>query len=152
MSISTHELVQRLQGPMSLRFVFQPLAATLFAVRDGISDMKQGRPPWLWSVFASSEHRRELLHNGWKSVSKVFIAAIVLDIVYQLVASKGRECHPLESLWVAALLALAPYAVLRGLANRLARAMGPNAARWLLGALVAAAAGIALVWIRSLKS
>jgi hypothetical protein len=152
MHFSTHELLERLEGPMSLRLLFQPLMATLFAVRDGLGDAKNRRPPWLWSVFAEPEHRHELLRNGWKSVSKVFIAAIVLDLVYQLVSSKGHECHVLESLWVAAVLALVPYAMLRGITNRLAEAIGANTARWVIGAIVAVAAACAFIWIRSLKS
>jgi hypothetical protein len=54
-----------------------------------------------------------------------FLVAIVLDLVYQLITAKF--VHPLEPLFTATLLALVPYALLRGPFNRLARRFLPAA-------------------------
>ena len=48
-----------------------------------------------------------------------FLVAIALDAVYQIITV--QFIYPLELLFTATLLALAPYAVLRGPINRLAR-------------------------------
>ena len=36
----------RPEGPFSLRFVIQPVVAVGIAVRAGLRDARQGRPPW----------------------------------------------------------------------------------------------------------
>ncbi len=60
-----------------------------------------------------------MIEDGWKSVGKVFILAIVLDIAYQLYVL--HFFYPFETLVVAILLAIIPYLILRGLVTRLAR-------------------------------
>jgi hypothetical protein len=110
-------LVGRIHGPMSFRFLLQPLIAIIFAVRDGRKDAREGQVPYFWAMFSNPAHRRELLRNGWKSVGKVFIVALILDAVYQYIALKWF--YPGEALVVAFVLAIVPYVLLRGPANRL---------------------------------
>src|SRR5690348_6901380 len=43
-------LVGRLQGPLTLRLVIQPVMAAIFAVRAGLKDAREGRRPYLWKV------------------------------------------------------------------------------------------------------
>jgi len=114
-----NDLFSRLDGPLHFRFFLQPAMATFFAIRDGLHDAREGRPAYFWSLFTGSEHRRDLLRNGWKSVSKIFILAMVLDVIYQLIAL--RWFYPVEALLVAAVLALVPYLLIRGPVNRIAR-------------------------------
>ena len=54
-----------------------------------------------------------------------FLLAIVLDCIYQIMTA--RFVYPLELLFTATLLALVPYALLRGPFNRLARLFLPAA-------------------------
>ncbi len=117
-------LVGRVHGPMNFRMVVQPLMAALFALRDGLKDAKAGKPAFGWAVFTSSDHRRDLVRSGWKSVGKVFVLALVLDGVYQ--GLYLRWFYPLESLATAVTLAIVPYLLLRGPINRL---VGRRAAR-----------------------
>jgi hypothetical protein len=116
-----HEIAARPDGPMAFRFYLQPLMAMFFAVRDGLRDAREGRPAYGWSLFTahSGQERRTLMHDAWRSVGKVFILACVLDIVYQIIVLKGLR--PVETLFVATILALVPYILLRGPVNRLAR-------------------------------
>ena len=60
-----------------------------------------------------------MLRNGWKSVGKIFIVALVLDAIYQFVTVKWF--YPGEALVVALVLAIVPYLLLRGPINRLIR-------------------------------
>jgi|SRR5690606_6223282 len=108
----------RISGPMHLRIFLQPAMAMLFASLDGWKDAKAGKPPYFWSLLMVPEHRTEMLQSGWKSIGKVFILAIVLDGIYQIIALKF--IYPGELLLVALLLALAPYLVLRGVVGRIA--------------------------------
>lgn len=110
-------LVGRVHGPMSFRLVLQPLMAVIFAIRDGRKDAREGRAPYFWVLFTRPGHRRELLREGWKSVGKIFIIALVLDAVYQYITV--RWFYPGEALVTAAVLALVPYLLLRGPVNRL---------------------------------
>jgi hypothetical protein len=112
------EILERPHGPFAFRFYLQPLMAIFFAVRDGVHDAKTGRRAYLWSLF-TEPGRMARLRDGWRSVGKVFVLAIVLDLLYQLIVLKGLR--PAEDLIVAVSLALVPYALLRGPANRLFR-------------------------------
>ncbi|MGA7953282.1 MAG: hypothetical protein WCA07_07140 [Gloeobacterales cyanobacterium] len=91
--------------------------AAVFAFRDGRRDAQEGQTPYGWAVLTAPEHRRFLIKDGWKGISKVFILAFVLDLVYQFIAL--RAFHPKDALIIASLLALIPYVLLRGPANRL---------------------------------
>ncbi len=109
----------RIGGSMNFRFILQPLMAMIFATIDGLKDAKTGKVPYLWSLFTQPQHLEAQLRNGWKSIGKVFILAIVLDVIFQV-----RELHnffPLEALVIALLLAIVPYLGLRGIVCRLSR-------------------------------
>jgi hypothetical protein len=110
-------LIDRVSGPMKFRLFLQPLMATIFAIRDGRKDAREGRSPYFWAVFTDPEHRRELLRDGWKAVGKVFVIAVIIDAVYQFIVL--RWFYPGEALIVAAILAFVPYLLIRGPVNRL---------------------------------
>ena len=104
---------------MTLRLLVQPVVAIFFAVRSGLRDAREGRPPYFWALMSNPEHRRDMLRDGWRDVGKVFVIAVLLDIVYQLVVL--RWIYPLQTLIVAAALALIPYLLIRGGVTRVAR-------------------------------
>lgn len=112
-------LFARLDGPLHLRFFMQPLMAIIFAAIDGVKDAKAGKPAYFWALLSSPPHRKELVKEGWKSVGKIFVFAIILDFFYQL--KVHSTIYPGEMLIVAFLLAIVPYLVLRGPVNRLVR-------------------------------
>lgn len=111
------DTVTRLDGPLHFRFFVQPLMAVILAFRDGRLDAKQQRTPYGWTIITSPEHRQFLLKEGWKGISKVFMIAVVLDIVYQLTALHSVDV--ITALQVGCLLSIIPYGLLRGPANRL---------------------------------
>jgi hypothetical protein len=113
------EIAARPDGPLAMRFYLQPIMATFFAVRDGLKDARDGRPPYFWAIFTDPLHLRDLLQDGWRSVGKIFILAAVLDVTYQLLVLKGLR--PIETLLIATLLAIVPYVVVRGPVNRVSR-------------------------------
>jgi hypothetical protein len=110
-------------GTLNLRFILQPTMAGLLAFRAGLQDARQGRRGYLWALMTDRQRRVQLLHEGWRGARTPFLVAIVLDCVYQLVTH--RFIYPLELLFTATLLALVPYALLRGPFNRLARIFLP---------------------------
>jgi hypothetical protein len=112
-------LFGRLNGPLHFRFILQPLMAVFFAIVDGIKDARAGKPAYFWALVFHPGHRKGLLRDGWKSVGKIFILAVVLDIFYQLKVQ--HWIYPGEILIVAFILAIVPYVVLRGPVNRLVR-------------------------------
>ena len=112
-------LLARIDGPMSLRLLIQPLVALFFAVRDGMHDARAGRSPYLWALFSEPEHRRETLESGWKSIGKVFVVAIALDLIFQYMAFD--HFRPVGALVAGAILALVPYLLLRGPVNWLSQ-------------------------------
>jgi hypothetical protein len=109
----------RVSGPMKFRLILQPAVAIYLAVRAGLQDAAAARVPYFWALFTTPEHRRDLLREGWKDVGKVFVAAVLIDTVYQVVVS--RWVYPGEALVVAVVLALVPYLAVRGPVTRITR-------------------------------
>jgi hypothetical protein len=119
LSDSWDMMIGRSGGPFKLRFIMQPVVATLLGIRAGLADARGGQPPYFWSIFKtdSAYDRRRLLRQGWGDVKKVFIIAILLDVVYEIVVY--RWVYPVQALLIAIVLAMIPYLVFRGLVNRL---------------------------------
>jgi hypothetical protein len=112
-------LQDRVSGPMKFRLLLQPLMAVIFAVMSGLKDAKAGKPPYFWALLTNPAHRREMIRDGWKSVGKVFVLALILDVIYQVIAL--RFVYPGEAIVVAIALAIVPYLIVRGLVTRVAR-------------------------------
>ena len=114
-----HNLAERVTGPMHFRLLLQPGMATFFAIRDGLKDARECKPPYFWGLFTDKGEREAMVKNGWKSVGKVFILAIVLDVIYQLIKHRWTV-YPGEAALVAIILAIVPYLLIRGPVNRIA--------------------------------
>ena len=124
--VSTEELSRvwrsiaaRPGGPMTFRVVLQPAMAAVAALRDGVSDARLGREPYLSAIVFSADRRGARLWEGIVSTAKILILGVAMDVVYQL-AFLG-EFFPAEAAIVAVLLAFVPYALLRGPVGRIAR-------------------------------
>jgi len=114
----TQGLAERFSGPMKFRLILQPIVACVLAVMAGLKDAKAGKPPYFWALATDPDHRAEMIKDGWKSVGKLFLVAIVLDLVYQYLVD--RSFVPREALFIAVLIAIVPYLIVRGLVNRIA--------------------------------
>lgn len=113
-------LIGRLDGPMHFRFILQPAVATVLGIRAGLRDARADRPAFFWTVLTRPEHRRsESLIRSWKDIEKVLIVAVILDVIYPLFVHGA--VYTLELLTTAALLAFAPYVLVHGPVNRIAR-------------------------------
>lgn len=117
----------RVGGPLSFRLILQPVVATVLAVRAGVQDARAGRPAYVWDILTNPSHRRELVREGWKATAKVFVLAVIIDAVYQLIVF--RWVFPAELLIVAFVLACVPYLLVRGPANKIAAAKGQHQVR-----------------------
>lgn len=112
-------LVGRVDGPLSFRLILQPVVAIFFAIRDGRRDAREGRVPYFWAIFTEPARRGALLREGWKAVTKVFVLAAIMDLIYQYLVLGWL--YPVAALFVALSLAFVPYLLLRGPVNRIAR-------------------------------
>jgi hypothetical protein len=93
------------------------MVATILAIRAGLRDARAGRTPLAWAIVTDPARRRELLKESWNEVAKVFIVAVLIDVVYEIIVF--RRFYPGESLILAATVALLPYMLLRGPVNRM---------------------------------
>jgi hypothetical protein len=116
-----NDLAERVSGPMTFRLYLQPLMALLFAIRDGVKDAREGHPPFFKSLITDPGNRWLRLREGFNAVSRIFFFAIVMDLIYQLIAI--HWFYPGEALIVAFTLAFLPYLLFCGVANRIARAL-----------------------------
>jgi len=106
-------------GPMKFRIYLQPAMALFLAIRGGLQDAKAGKPPYFWGLFTDKGERESMLKEGWHHIARVFILAIVIDVVYQII--ELRFVYVGEAISVAIILAIIPYLIVRGPVNRLAR-------------------------------
>jgi hypothetical protein len=114
------DLIGRLSGPLTLRLFLQPAVATFLAIRDGMKDARAGRPPHFWRIVTGSpEVRQRRLQETRQAVLKVFVLAVLLDCVYQVIVFKW--VYPFEAMFTGVILAIFPYVILRGMVNRIAR-------------------------------
>jgi hypothetical protein len=80
---------------------------------------RTGRSPYLRAILSDPVQRVTRLREGIASIGLVFLMAIAVDVIYQIIELKSF--HPNEALIVAALLAFVPYLIVRGPPARLAR-------------------------------
>ncbi len=112
-------LIGRWEGPLAFRLLLQPVFAAAIAVRAGLRDAIAGRPAYGWQVIRNAGRRLELIREGWRDVGKLFVAAVVIDLAYEILVF-GRV-FPGQSLIVAFALAVPTYLVVRGPTNRIAQ-------------------------------
>ena len=118
------ELLGRASGPFHFRLILQPVMASIFAIRAGIRDAREGKPAFFYTFVVHADKRKKLAALAWKDVGKIFILAVILDTVYQLVVF--HAFRSLQTLIVAVVLSLIPYALVRGPAMRIARLFSPR--------------------------
>jgi hypothetical protein len=117
-------IVDRVTGPMKFRVVLQPAMALFLAVRAGLQDAREGKPPYFWGLFTHPAERDQMLKEGWKSISRVFILGVVMDLIYQII--KLKAFHVIDALLVAFVLAIVPYLIIRGPVDRIAKRLHHN--------------------------
>ena len=118
-------LIARIDGPMKFRIILQPLVSLYFAITAGKRDARIGQVPFFLGLITGKGYRKKLIKQGWKDVGKVFIVAIVIDIIYQMVMIFGRGSQSMyylmETILTAFILAFIPYIIFRGPVNRIFR-------------------------------
>ena len=113
------QLLGRASGPLHLRLVIMPTVVTILAIRAGLRDARVGEPAFLWGIISDASQRRQRMLAAWRDVTRIFIVALVLDTVYQLMVL--RAYYVVQALIVAVACAIVPYVLVRGPATRLAR-------------------------------
>ena len=103
---------------MIFRLIIQPAVAVLFAIRAGLRDARKASPPSC-GPFSRIRPPARVVATGAEGCGDVFIVALVLDAIYQVIVHSG--IYTLELLLTATILALVPYVIVRGLVTRLAR-------------------------------
>ena len=119
---AVQELLGRSSGPMHLRLLIQPTVASILAFKAGKRDAEAGNPPFLWTFLTGEGQRKALVRSAWGDMGKLFVIAMVLDTIYQLVVLK--EFHILQTLIVAIVVAVIPYSLVRGTVTRIMGAKG----------------------------
>ena len=112
-------LVERAGGPMTFRFILQPMMATIAACVDGIKDARTGRAPFLATVLTDPAKRAGRLQEAVIATARIILLGLIMDAIYQFIEFK--TFHPAEAVIIALLLAFVPYVALRGIISRIAR-------------------------------
>jgi hypothetical protein len=113
------DIFNRPGGPMSFRFVLQPVMAAIAALHDGARDARQGREPYLTRLISGSGERGDLLNEMVISTGRIVLLGLVMDGIYQFTVLK--TFYPGEMVVISLALAVVPYLLLRGPFSRLVR-------------------------------
>jgi hypothetical protein len=113
------DIFNRPGGPMSFRFVLQPVMAAIAALHDGARDARQGREPYLTRLISGSGERGDLLNETVISTGRIVLLGLVMDGIYQFTVLK--TFYPGEMVVISLALAVVPYLLLRGPFSRLVR-------------------------------
>ena len=113
------QLLARPTGSLYLRFILQPLLAVILGVRAGARDAKARTSPYLWGLLTIKGGRKLLLRSAILDVGRLFLMAVLLDCIYQIV--EVRWIYPLQALIVGFVLAIVPYVLVRGPVTRIVR-------------------------------
>ena len=114
-----NDLLARPSGPLSFRFLLQPVMAAFLAVRAGLRDARLGREPYFKLILTDAASRGQRIRRGLAATSHIAIFGLVMDAIYQVVALK--TFYPVEALIVVFVLAIVPYFLIRGPADRVGR-------------------------------
>ncbi len=107
------QLFSRPDGPFSFRFMVMPTIAVLIAIRSGIKNGRAGKGGFIWAMlFSDSTERNLLFASAVKDIGRMFIVAIVLDTVYQVIVF--RAFYIVQALIIALVCAVVPYVLVRG--------------------------------------
>lgn len=109
------DILRRLSGPGRLRFLFQPIAATLIGVREGKKDADSEKPPFVWALIFHAGRGQSICH-ALASTRNLVCLAILIDLLSQ--ALIFRELRPGAALVVGPMLIALPYTLARAIANR----------------------------------
>ena len=120
-------LLQRVDGPLHFRLLIMPLVVTYLAVRAGMKDAQEGQPRFFRTLLTKPTERSRLIRSALADVGKIFVVAVVLDSVYQLVVL--RTLYLGELLLVALSCALLPYFVVRSAVSPFMRRIYRNQSR-----------------------
>jgi hypothetical protein len=115
------DLAARVTGPMSFRFIVQPLVAVFLGFRDGRMDAKAGTPPFIFDILFRPADRKRQLGSAFHRLLTPIIVATVLDAIAQYLIFK--HVRPLPALLVGTFLMGLPYSLARGLTNRVVTAL-----------------------------
>ncbi len=112
-------------GPMTFRFILQPVMAAIAALHDGLADARTGRSSYLLTILTNPAKRGGRLYEGLISTSRIILLGLVMDSIYQVIVLK--TFYPGEAVIVALALAFVPYLLLRGPIAHIARFCGRGA-------------------------
>ena len=106
-------------GPMTFRFILQPVMAAIAAFRDGVRDGRTGRSPYMWTVVTNRSEGVRAASRGIYATGQIILLGLAMDTIYQVIVLKAF--YPAEAAVVALLLAFLPYLLLRGPIARFTR-------------------------------
>lgn len=113
------DIADRIHGPMTFRYILQPVMAFVAALPDGINDARHGRSAFFWTDPGNPALKRGRLRQGLESTARVVLLGISMDVIYQMRVSD--QFYPVEALLMAILLAVIPYFIFRPIVERVAR-------------------------------
>jgi hypothetical protein len=111
------DILVRLTGPLSFRFILQPIIAILLGIRDGRLDAKAKNPPFVIDLLAHPETRNQKLIKTFTMLITPIIVGILTDLLSQYLLFRSVVLY--QAVLVGLFVISFPYSISRGLTNRI---------------------------------
>ena len=108
------------RGPMSFRFILQPLMSAIVAIHDSVKDARSGRLRHFWTVADDPRERMRRVDCDGQN----HLLGIAMDVIYQFIQRRSIRLALLFFFiieLIALLLAFIPYLLIRGPATLIVR-------------------------------
>ncbi len=112
-------VVERLTGPMSLRFFVQPAVALILGWRDGRLDAKAGSRPFVFALISKPQHRKAALRSALATLITPIAVGTIMDAIAQYLIFERILLS--VALLVGTFVMGVPYALSRGVTTRITR-------------------------------
>lgn len=113
------DMFARFGGPMTFRFILQPIMAAIAAIHDGVKDAREGHRSFFWTAWLHPSEQSGRLREGLISTARIMLLGISMDVIYQF--KELDLFYPAEAVVIAILLAVIPYFIFRWIVERIAR-------------------------------
>ncbi len=109
-------VVDRVTGPMSFRFLFQPFVAILLGIRDGRLDAKANAHPYISTVLFEPGNRAKAVGKTLQTLTTPMLVGTGLDAIAQYLIFHRVLVVP--AILVGVCVMALPYSFARGISNR----------------------------------
>ena len=114
----------RITGPFHFRLIIQPVVAIIVGILHGRADVKSGERPFAFKLLSDKKNLKPNLIKAVKTIKIPLLLGVGLDLIAQFLLFDRIRIW--GALVVGILIVFLPYALSRGISNRIGTQRNPS--------------------------